>query len=450
MEKGKVPLLATLTMKPEYGGSFVEKMREEWKKEGSKADRKRREYFVKRKEAAPQVQEERAPDDNEVLEEEDLLVELPAKLARFAAEEWYEIVSGLPLPQEAKNDNKNIGVAFDASSRLRRAGIDIYHWKLTDKLFGDKMNSVFYIHGKRKEALTLDQLPEKPKGHFRMVCISDTHLFHTKLALPTADFLVHAGDLCYEESRSENADIFDKYRDEKKPLCGEEFMKWFKASPLDLANSLAWLGTRMGYTHKVLIGGNHDYVLEQLGPANAKQLCKSYNVTYLYTTRPPLRLPLQSGQSVCFWGSGVSFVAGLGVGRAIKSGNNAFQIAQWEAAGFLEEQRERLAKEKPDVMVMHSGPKGMLLNKKGQDGEEDIIETLINEVKPKLFVCGHAHRPADPLMGLFHEFGHHTLGINAACTGVWNQRHGYPVVVDLPFSKSSPSSPLGFIAQMCG
>ena len=41
------------------------------------------------------------------------------------------LVPGQKCPNDAKNDYANIGVAFDASSRLRRAGIDFYHLELT-------------------------------------------------------------------------------------------------------------------------------------------------------------------------------------------------------------------------------------------------------------------------------------------------------------------------------
>ena len=40
-------------------------------------------------------------------------------------------LTGQKCPAEAKNDYPNIGVAFDASSRLRRAGIEWYHNELT-------------------------------------------------------------------------------------------------------------------------------------------------------------------------------------------------------------------------------------------------------------------------------------------------------------------------------
>mmetsp|Transcript_2725 Transcript_2725/g.6158 ORF Transcript_2725/g.6158 Transcript_2725/m.6158 type:complete len:120 (-) Transcript_2725:118-477(-) len=88
-------------------------------------------------------------------------------------------------------------------------------------------------------------------------------------------------------------------------------------------------------------------------------------------------------------------------------------------------------------MVVHSPPQTGTLLAKTTDGTDHISDT-IKHARPKLYVCGHAHRPDDPLKGITAELGGtlddgcewKTLGVNAACLGVWNQLHGYPIVID--------------------
>lgn len=370
------------------------------------------------------------------------------KLVLYAPEEWYEIVSGQKKPGDVKNDFTSIGVAFDASSRLRRAAISFYHWKLTEQLqvHNKCPGGVYYIDraGSTKDLVTHEQLPERVTGRYRVVAISDTHLFHSHLPqLPKGDILIHAGDLCYEESRSTNAKKFMDYKESGGALEGKKFLQWFRASGLPLHEALTWLGERPGFQHRVLVGGNHDFVLEQLGPANAVQLCKCYNVTYLHTKRPPQNLLLTNGPakgaSVKVWGSGVSFVAGKSETRSVLSGNNAFQISPDEGKEFVQGLRPMKLPGSVDIMVVHSPPQMVeLLSKKA---EVDHLSDLIQSVRPKLYVCGHAHRPSDPLKGISTELGgvdstegenkSQILGVNAACLGVWNQLHGYPIVVDM-------------------
>lgn len=88
-----------------------------------------------------------------------------------------------------------------------------------------------------------------PDTAFRIVVISDTHDAHRSLAIPTADVLIHAGDVQLCSSRFSAAECERKLQDFN-----------------------AWLGSLNHVTHKVVIGGNHDGYLEKIGPVRAKQL----------------------------------------------------------------------------------------------------------------------------------------------------------------------------------
>ena len=89
---------------------------------------------------------------------------------------------------------------------------------------------------------------------------------------------------------------------------------------------LKWLGLQR-FEHKFLVGGNHDFILEQLGPEKASKLCAAFGVRYLHSQQAPLEVKVSRvNAKLRVWGSGASCVAKLGDGRAALSGNNAFQI----------------------------------------------------------------------------------------------------------------------------
>eukprot|EP00913_Durusdinium_trenchii_P034946 g32688.t1 len=195
----------------------------------------------------------------------DHMHELLARMVLCAPETWFEVITGKPCPADAKNDFSIIGVAFDSSSRLRRAGVEYYHDRWSKKNEG-------YLYVGSLETPKVEQvrdLAPKKEGLVRMVAISDTHLLHENLPLPEGDLLVHAGDLSYEE----------------------------------LLNMSTWAG-----------------------PERAQMLCEDFGVKYLHTEAAPLSLSFPSGRKVKIWGSGVSFFAALGKDRAVISGNIAYQL----------------------------------------------------------------------------------------------------------------------------
>jgi len=399
-----------------------------------RANRAKLDHFLKRAEESPQ-----APDCQKHAEDEEAhLYEFLCKLVLYAPEEWYTAASGLPCPATAKNDFKVIGVAFDASSRLRRAGIDFFHWRLTKHLCSPggrfagypQTGYVLYLGAEAdglRQVCPVAELPKRPPSSVRLVAVSDTHHFHGSLALPEGDILCHAGDLSYEESRSPDAARFEEYLRSRQAdgaaVDGRSFHEWLVAEKLDLAESLKWLGTVGCYKHRLLIGGNHDYILDAIGETAAEGLCRAFEVTYLHTARAPVKL-----EGLSLWGSGVSFAAGLSATRAALSGNRAFQLDEARAEEWAREVGGRIQPGSVDVVLTHMPVEG-LLGKAGKGSE--ALNKLLEHLKPKLYICGHAHHPADPLKDTWKQMGE-GVGVNAACLGVWNQLHGLPVVVDLP------------------
>lgn len=364
-------------------------------------------------------------------EMEDLL----AKMLICTPSTWFTIITGQPCPKDVKEEN--VGVAFDASSRLRRAGVEYFHDRLVEQ-HTSKETSLMYLDSLQlpPKVRTLPAVPAKT-ATLRVVAISDTHLLQENLQLPEGDLLIHGGDLSYEESRSKDArDFEDKLKEFQSDFQG--FLRWFESSSLGLKSALLWLGSESKFQHRLLVGGNHDFILDQLGTERALQLCHHFGVKYLCQADNPVLLEFESGGALCVWGSGVSFTASIGQERAVKSGNVAFQIAKG-SEGSEEQQRflkdtAHLIPGSLDVMVTHSPPAGVLL---GKANEPPWINELVRRIKPKLYLCGHSHNP------LPHKFDVCTkvveveegvVGAHVACTSVWNSFSGSPLIVDMDSS----------------
>lgn len=86
----------------------------------------------------------------------------------------------------------------------------------------------------------------------RIVAISDTHGRHDELDVPPGDVLLHAGDLLMKGTLDE------------------------------LRDAARWLG-RQPHTHKLLVGGNHDFCLEPGTSSRdtALALLEDHGVTWL-------------------------------------------------------------------------------------------------------------------------------------------------------------------------
>eukprot|EP01079_Euglenida_sp_SAG-EU17-18_P009146 gene9146-1643_t len=118
--------------------------------------------------------------------------------------------------------------------------------------------------------------PRQQDGCVRVVCISDTHCEHDGVSVPDGDVLVHAGDILTESGL--------RYVDRGK----DKSIKTVKDAGVVLFERFAaWLG-RLGHPHKVsslystcaqvIIGGNHDLVLQGMGPARVREVLSKYCV----------------------------------------------------------------------------------------------------------------------------------------------------------------------------
>jgi Icc-related predicted phosphoesterase len=170
----------------------------------------------------------------------------------------------------------------------------------------------------------------------RIVVISDTHELHRELAVPPGDLLVHAGDFTFYSKRP-----------------------WMYRN-LDLC-----LG-ELPHRHKIIIPGNHDYLLED--PRQRRAI-----------TNAPLLV--DSGvevEGLKIWGSPVTPLYGGAFGKS-----------------RAEDRKKHWARipKNIDVLISHGPPLGILDVTPGSqlhEGCPELREAVIQD-RPRLHVFGHVH-----------------------------------------------------------
>ena len=220
-------------------------------------------------------------------------------------------------------------------------------------------------------------LPRKKSNTLRTILVSDTHEQHRCIGDLTGDIFIHSGDILMSNSLySVDASI--------------EKLKQFNL----------WLSESVNCPHKIIIAGNHDRIIEYLGPAKAQAiLCDAIYLENSSVEVGPIVIygtPLSSGQSH----------------------NKAFQSEQFAQQAVLSLQTA-VAQRPVHVLVTH-GPCPHLLQ-------------LLNGV-PILHVWGHLHgyhgvwRASDRLRGQQLS----CLNANGSIMNTSYDPHNYPIIIDIP------------------
>lgn len=200
----------------------------------------------------------------------------------------------------------------------------------------------------------------------RIVCISDTHERHHQIDIPAGSVLIHSGDIL-----TINRHFTTSY------------------SELKLDDFAQWFGALLFPEGKVIVAGNHDAALEDLGTERVQSIFHGYDSQITYLEDDSCKVG-----GLVLWASPLSYGS---------SENKAFQSSP----------DERLAKIPTggaiDILVTH-GP---------------LSGSQIDELQPRLHVCGHIHgRYGAKVRGK-------TLCINASIMdGRYQPTHG-AVVVDM-------------------
>lgn len=235
--------------------------------------------------------------------------------------------------------------------------------KLPELLYVDATNKNLVV-----QKVTHEELPEidpENPNIKRIVCISDTHERHRSLAVPPGDLLIHSGD------------IF---------TINRHFSTAYSQTKLD--DFAEWLACLYFTEGKVVIGGNHDAVLDSLGKEDVCRALLQFDEKVKYMEDEGWRTP----DGLMVWASPLSYGS---------SPNSAFQANP-------EERIERIP-ENVDILVTH-GP---------------LPKEVLKELAPRIHVSGHIHeRYGVKMVG-------RTMCINASIMdGRYQATHG-PVVVDL-------------------
>ncbi|MBV4356125.1 metallophosphatase domain-containing protein [Pinibacter aurantiacus] len=180
----------------------------------------------------------------------------------------------------------------------------------------------------------------------KFVAISDTHGQHERVTLPKGDALIHAGDISTRGNEAEIAEFFD----------------WFK---------------RQDFEYRILIAGNHDFYFERESAKRVREMIPK-EVVYLNDSGFSLN-------GVNIWGS---------------------PITPWFNNWAFNRHRDAIKKHwelipvSTDVLITH-GPLFRTLDKTRMGihaGCKELFQR-VQEVKPRVHVCGHIHEA----YGTFHK-----------------------------------------------
>lgn len=204
----------------------------------------------------------------------------------------------------------------------------------------------------------------------RIVCISDTHELHRELAVPPGDLLIHAGDFTVLS---------------KRPWMYRAFNVWLGELP---------------HRYKIVIPGNHDYLLEEPRERNAIT-----NAVLLVDSGVEV-------EGLKIWGSPVTPLYGGAFGKS------------------RAEDRKRHWARIPaglDILITHGPPLGILDHGPGSERHEGCPELreAVFKAKPRVHVFGHVHAGYGTLRTP------DTIFVNASLLGDRGSLDREPIVIDL-------------------
>eukprot|EP00026_Physarum_polycephalum_P006958 Phypoly_transcript_07011.p1 GENE.Phypoly_transcript_07011~~Phypoly_transcript_07011.p1 ORF type:complete len:472 (+),score=62.51 Phypoly_transcript_07011:66-1418(+) len=204
-----------------------------------------------------------------------------------------------------------------------------------------------------------NDVPPIPPGMVRVVTISDTHNETKNLKLPWGHILVHAGDVLTESG----------LRHVKQKKGGEKLEVTVTPYGTDLFTKFAsWFGA-LPHPHKVLIAGNHDWVMQAMGSAEIVKVLEKYSVNpksiaYLEHEEAVVGPVKVFGSPFAYWGSH----------------NNAFMTKMSDYSSMTKDTH---------IMVTHYP--AILPKEEGRFREDrDIVDAMVR-CKTLLHVGGHCH-----------------------------------------------------------
>jgi Icc-related predicted phosphoesterase len=173
----------------------------------------------------------------------------------------------------------------------------------------------------------------------KIVTISDTHAKHKNLNLPQGDLIIHCGDFS-------DGSLFNV----------TQFVEWYSKLP---------------FKYKILIAGNHDLAVAEMGYKHFFELCKQFDIIYLENSVTKI--------------DGIKF---FGSPYTIRFNNWAFMRT--------EEELEKIWKNIPldtDILITHTP--AYSIGDLTKDNIHAGSKTLLNRIKQlknlKYHCFGHIH-----------------------------------------------------------
>ena len=173
----------------------------------------------------------------------------------------------------------------------------------------------------------------------KFVAIADSHGQHNKLTLPKGDVIIHAGDISRLGKENEVLD----------------FLNWFK---------------NLDFKHQIFIAGNHDFFFERNTDEYIQKIIPE-NVIYLCDNGVTI-------ENIKIWGSPITpwffnWAFNRYPGKEI---TNHWQLIPPDT----------------DLLITHGPVFSKLdITKNGQNvGCKELLNT-VEQIKPKVHICGHIH-----------------------------------------------------------
>lgn len=208
-----------------------------------------------------------------------------------------------------------------------------------------------------------------PRRVVRLVLLSDTHLLHRSIDVPSADILIHAGDFTmFSESLHATIDFN------------------------------AWLG-ELPHCHKIVVPGNHEFFLE----ADSVKRSQLSNATLLINEGIEI-------EGLRIWGSPLY--------------GGAFGLSSTADRRGLYAQIPK----DTDLLITHGPPYGILdstpPDSSVHSGCQELLDAVMR-IEPKLHVFGHVHAAH----GIFETS--QTVFVNAAMLGIDGDLEQSPIVLQM-------------------
>lgn len=188
----------------------------------------------------------------------------------------------------------------------------------------------------------------------KIIALSDTHTYHDNITLPEGDVLVHAGDFCLSG-------------DQKEVI---KFNKWLES---------------LSFKQIIIIPGNHDRIVETMILRGTDPKSFFSNATLLIDESIEV-------DGVKFYGSPWQ----------PEFFNWAFNLPR----GTMLREKWKMIPDDTDVLITHGPPYGILdecpdmhdRSKMANVGCKDLLDEVVNRVKPTAHIMGHIHECAGAIM----------------------------------------------------